>query len=418
MQIDAFFKKMSLPLSGKTLVVAVSGGPDSMALLDMLNAIKKKYQFKLVAAHLDHQLRLDSFHETEIISKYCYQKKIKLVKQKWPTKLHPESGIEEAAREYRYTFLLQVARDNMCDYLLTAHHCDDLLENILLKLIRSGNPREMNSLQAVSDFHDVLLLRPLLTVEKTELLEYDYQKNIAFIVDETNNQDDVLRNRLRHNVVPLLKRENSAIGKNALRFSQQLNLMTSLVEKHFTQLNKPEKFLGVAYRITRDSLCSLSAQEKNFYWQSFIWHNWHIRVNENLANFELITYQDYFYLLKSEVSFFSKAKLIQLDQSFSFGKRSFFISTSWHKNPLIGEFYAAKNIVLSVGSLTNGTKLLLKNGQHVKSKKKFAQSGIPSALRQYCLTVYGEDRPIFIEQTYSNQYVPTDSQKYYVYINN
>lgn len=418
MQIDTFFKKMSLPLKDKTLLVAVSGGPDSMALLDMLNTIQKKYQFKLIAAHLDHQLRLDSFHETEIISKYCHQKKIKLVDQKWPIKLHPKSGIEDAARAYRYTFLLKVVRDNMCDYLLTAHHCDDLLENILLKFIRSGNPCEMNSLQAVSDFHETLLLRPLLTVEKTELLEYDHQNNITFIVDETNNQDDVLRNRLRHNVVPLLKKENSAIGKNALRFSRQINLMTNLVEKQFAQLNKPEKFLGAAYRIKSEFLCSLSTQEKIFYWQSFIWHNWHIRVNENLANFELIAYQDYFYLFKSGVSFFSKAKMIQLDQSFSFGNRSFFISNKYHKNQLIGEFYATKNIVLSAGSLAKGTKLLLKSGQHVKSKKMFAQNGIPSTLRQYCLTVYGEGRPIFIEQTYSNQYVTANSQKYYVYLNN
>ncbi|MEB3362741.1 ATP-binding protein [Lactobacillus sp. R2/2] len=104
MQIDNFFKKHDLELTGKTLVVAVSGGPDSLALLDLLYELKSRYQFKLIAAHLDHKLRSDSFKEENVIAKYSQGRDIKVVNGYWPPKEHPNVGIEAAARKYRYHF--------------------------------------------------------------------------------------------------------------------------------------------------------------------------------------------------------------------------------------------------------------------------------------------------------------------------
>ncbi|MBA1394164.1 tRNA lysidine(34) synthetase TilS, partial [Lactobacillus sp. XV13L] len=225
-------------LKNKTLVVATSGGPDSMALLDMLNTIKDDQHFHLIAAHLDHRLRPDSFREAAAIDQYCGKKQIKVVHGTWPQALHPQSGVEAAARRYRYDFLAQVMHKNAGDYLLTAHHCDDLLENILIKFIRSGDPSEMNSLQAVSGWRGALLLRPLLTLEKADLLAYVRSRGIPFVIDETNNEDEALRNRLRHQVIPVLKRENPHIGRSALRFNRRVNQMASIVARTFTQLGQ------------------------------------------------------------------------------------------------------------------------------------------------------------------------------------
>ena len=109
------------------------------------------------------------------------------------------------------------------NYLLTAHHGDDLLENILLKFIRSGNPEEMNSLQDIGSMHGVVLLRPLLAYSKQELLEYDQEREIDYVIDSTNTEDETVRNRLRHHVVPLLKEENPNLISNALRFSEKMS---------------------------------------------------------------------------------------------------------------------------------------------------------------------------------------------------
>ena len=418
MRIDDFFKVNHLPLAAKTLVVAVSGGPDSLALLDLLYQIKEQYQFRLLAAHLDHQLRPDSFEEEKVISAYCQNKSIELINEKWPKSLQPIVGVEAAARKYRYDFLVKIMRNYQGDYLLTAHHMDDLLENILLKFIRSGNPSEMNSLRAISEMQGMTLLRPLLNVTKADLLEYDKKHHIPYVIDQTNNEDDTLRNRLRHHVIPLLKKENKKIGQNALRFSKEVSLLTSIVDERFAQFDQPKKFLNVAYRLKTSALKQLNSEQKQAFWQHFIWQTWQERVNQNLANYTLLVYQGFFYLFKQLPARPANKEII-LDQVFSFNKRKFLLSLKTAEpHKLIGNFRASNKKQFTAGSILPGTKLLLKDGSHVKSKKKFAQSGIPNILRPYCLTIYDGDKVVFIEQTYSNQQVCSGEKCFYLYEDN
>ena len=415
MQIDNFFKENHLPLTGKTLVVAVSGGPDSLALLDLLYQIKKRYHFKLISAHLDHQLRPDSLEEEKVISVYCVNKGIQSVNGIWPQNLHPATGIEAAARKYRYNFLVKVMQQHQGDYLLTAHHMDDLLENILLKFIRSGNPNEMNSLRAVGKVQGMTLLRPLLSKKKDDLLLYDQKRQISYVIDKTNYEDDTLRNKLRHHVIPLLKTENKQVGQNALRFSEQVSLLTTMANKNFAQLKQPEFFLGIAYRLEISALADLAIEEKTAFWQNFIWHKWHERVNKNLANFTLIEYQGFFYLF-NKLPALPISQKVSIGQEFSFNNRKFLLSLKPEKSQkLIGQFVAEKQKQIRVGPIKPGTKLLLQNGNHTKSKKKFAQSSIPNILRPYCLTIYVGDKVVFIERTYSNQMVGSNETKYFLY---
>ncbi|WEV70598.1 tRNA lysidine(34) synthetase TilS [Lactobacillus sp. ESL0785] len=408
-----------MALQNKTLVLATSGGPDSMALLDMLNNIQVKYNLRLVAAHLDHRLRSDSAQETTLITDYCQDKQIEIVNAVWPKQLHPEAGVEAAARAFRYDFLLQVMHQKQGDYLLTAHHCDDLLENILLKFIRSGNPSEMNSLQAVSHWADVTLLRPLISFSKADLLTYDQTRRIAFIEDKTNNEDDVLRNRLRHHVVPLLKEENSVLGLNALRFSKQMATLTDLAARTLTQLPQPQKVLGFAYQLQQSALNSLSESEQIYYWQNFIWQTWQVRTGANLAGFRLIKYQRYFYLMPQNLPPRPKAVLVKPNQVFVFGARRLLVTRQLLPGQqCLGKFQLAKTCELIAKSLPPGAKLLLKSGLHVKSKKEFAKSGIPAILRPYCLALYKHEEPVFVEQAYRNQRHNSNAEQYYIYIDN
>lgn len=416
MQIDEFFRSHQLPLKDQTIVIATSGGPDSMALLDLFYSSQKKYHYRLVAAHLDHGLRADSGQEIKVIEQYCRSKKIKVVNGVWPQALHPLQGVEAAARQYRYAFLTRIVEEQGAAYLVTAHHCDDLLENILLKFIRSGNPSEMNSLHAVSRMHGKLLLRPLLSFEKKTLLSYVEEKKIPYVIDCTNEDDEVLRNRLRHHLIPLLKQENPVIGQNALRFSQQLMVMSDLASQNLAQIKQPEPFLNVAYRLERMVLAHMPVEQQTAYWQQFIWKNWHVRVNEQLGHFQLLSYQNYFYLLANNLPRPTQRFSVTTGQSFVFNKRKLRLTSAVEENrPLIGRFYAPINAQLTAGSLKQGAKLLLKTGEHVKSKKKFAASAIPSALRPFCLTIYADDQPVFVEKTYTNQQVASDFQQYYLY---
>lgn len=415
MKIIDFFKQHHFKLKNKTVIVAASGGPDSMALVNMLNELQKKEKFTLILAHLDHQLREDSEQETTLLSQYCHEHRLRLVNAKWPKDLQPQTGIEAAARAYRYSFLQTVMQKYHGDYLLTAHHGDDLLENILLKLIRSGYPEEMNSLQAVSKRQGMLLLRPLLSFSKKELLAYDRKHQLKFIEDQTNFEDNTMRNRLRHYVVPLLKKENPQLLKNALRFSNEENLLTNLANKNVRKIRQPEEFLRCSFRIKTDELKSLPLEEQNYYWRNFIWQKWHRRVSDYFPGYHLIEYQGFIYLWPSKLRINNEKSEIEVNKTFTFMDQLFLLTQVRRKDELIGDFWSADKS-FQAGSLPVGAKLCLQNGHHAKAKKMFAQAAIPAKLRPFCLTIFNaSNEPIFIENTYRDQRWYHHADHFYLY---
>lgn len=415
MTLENFFKENNLPLRGHKVVLAVSGGPDSMALTGMFQALRKKVAFPLILAHFDHQLRPDSAQEGKLLGRYCQKQHLLLMEAKWRKDKQPRHGIEAAARAARYAFLLQVARKQKAAYLVTAHQNDDLIENILLKLIRSGNPSEMNSLPAISRRGGLLLLRPLLSYSKKDLLTYDHQHHLPFIEDATNLSDSTLRNRLRHHVVPLLKEENGALGRNALRFCREEDLYQRLANKALQAAGQPQLFLAGSYRLPQARLASFSKAEINYYWRSFIWQTWHKRVNENLGSFRLLAYQGYFYLLPAHLPDQNCRFSVRLDRPFCLQGRQFLLTTHKQSGQLIGHFWSSqKNF--QAGNWQPGFKLRLASGGHVKAKKMFAQAGIPGPLRRYCLTIFDvHGQPLWVQETYQDQSWYAHGQRYQVY---
>lgn len=409
-----FFTDEHLPLFGKKLLVAVSAGPDSMALLDMLAHLRLSQGFSLAAAHLDHKLRADSWREQKVLANYCQTQAIPLVAGVWPQNMHPTKGIEAAAREFRYRFLIKKMRELDADYLLTAHHGDDLLENILLKFIRSGNPAEMNSLQAQSKMQGFKLLRPLLYFSKQELLAYDQKNQVPYVLDASNDKDDTQRNRLRHNVIPLLKKENPRLLAHANNFRKEMNAYQQEL-----QLPQAEKFL-VGIRIAAADLKQLDPDKKNLIFSRLIWQHWRrqrqVRFSgsrSQVAGFTIIFYKDFYYLVKNEdLVLGSVSQAVDCECKFHFLHRNFMITTRPITQQLVGTFYA------STGRFTACNKVadfLLKNGQHVKAKKKFAEHAVPAALRLNCITLMVNGRSVFTEGAYSNQVFSSDARKYYLY---
>ncbi|NRO61767.1 tRNA(Ile)-lysidine synthase [Lactobacillus helveticus] len=416
MKIADFFRENNINVTDKKLLVAASSGPDSMALLDMLKNLQDNAHFKLMAAHFNHQLRADSEEESKLLKKYCSENHVPLFIAKWPKEDQPKVGIEAAARHARYAFLTQMAKENNADYLLTAHHGDDLLENILLKFIRSGNPEEMNSLQMIGKMHGIKLLRPLLGYSKAELLQYNQEYQIDFVIDSTNQADETMRNRLRHHVVPLLKKENPALIRNALFFSQKMDELIDYVDEKNSAMGQLESFLNVAYRIKSEALSQLTEKERIFFWQRMIWQKYHRRVNENLGNFVVMEYQNYFYLYKKQNILEVRKQKINLNQPFVFRNRKMVLSTERKTDlKLIGDFWFKPDTEFSMGELVPGSKLLLKNGHHVKAKKKFAENAIPLALRPFCLAIYAENEPVFVEKIYQNKNWIKNSKHYFLY---
>jgi len=213
------------------LVIGVSGGPDSICLLDMLYRLK----FDLVIAHFDHQIRENSSSDRDFVAKTAekYGLLISSEDADIPTRAERwKTGIEETARESRHQFLFDVAKKEGADAVVTAHHADDQVETILMHLLRGSGTQGITGMQklALTAYSDkVPLVRPLLTTWRSEILAYCDANDLDYVIDKSNRDTNYLRNRVRHELIPKLEEYNPKIRQTLLRMSENLS-----VEKNFT----------------------------------------------------------------------------------------------------------------------------------------------------------------------------------------
>lgn len=183
------------PKPGK-YVVAVSGGVDSVALLDML---AQKGEYELIVAHADHGIRDDSAADAVFVAKLALNYGYNIV----ITKLHlPKDSSEANMRHARYDFLFKVMQDHGATGIITAHHLDDVLETSIMN-VRRGTDRY----GAAGGMNREGIIRPLSDVTKQKILEYAQQHNLEWHEDSTNSDTTYTRNDIRQNVLPEIDRE-------------------------------------------------------------------------------------------------------------------------------------------------------------------------------------------------------------------
>lgn len=195
---------------GQRVICAVSGGADSMALLWCLWTLRETLCIEVEAAHFDHRLRgAESERDARFVQEFCAKNGIVLHLGAASPADYGACGIEETARRLRYEFF-----DTLdCDRLATAHNADDNAETVLLHLLRGTGLRGLCGIPPVRG----RIVRPLLFASREEILQFLRDENVGFVEDSTNSSDDYLRNRLRHNVMPLLHAETPALSARLVR---------------------------------------------------------------------------------------------------------------------------------------------------------------------------------------------------------
>lgn len=206
------------------VVVAVSTGVDSMVLLDLLQKLPDNLRPQLIVAHVNHQLRLQSQEEEAFIRHYCRAHNLHLLVHQWSQAEHPQTGIEDAARRMRYRFFAGVMRESHASCLVTAHHQNDLAETMLMKLTRGGQLHQLVGIEEQRSFANGRLVRPLLPFTKQELKEYASQNHLKWFEDATNKELTISRNRFRHQIIPLLERENPNLLNALTSYHDQLEM--------------------------------------------------------------------------------------------------------------------------------------------------------------------------------------------------
>ena len=216
--IYEFLSKLSIK-EDDVLVVGVSFGPDSMYLLYLLKQYFKNN--KIICAHIHHNHRKESDDEALLLEKFCNENDIIFEFMKI-NEYNNNKFTEEEARSKRYEFFESLIKKYNSKYLFTAHHGDDLIETVLMRIVRGSNLKGYSAINLVSNRDNYKIVRPLLYVDKKTILEQCNKNNIPYANDLSNTDERYTRNRYRNNVLPVLKKENKDVHMKFLDFSNNM----------------------------------------------------------------------------------------------------------------------------------------------------------------------------------------------------
>lgn len=225
-KVMEYMVRHQLVSKNTTVLIGVSGGPDSMALLHFYMSIQDEWNLKLVALSVDHQLRGDESKEDLLyVQQMCEKWKINFVAASFDVKAYSREkqiGTQVAAREVRYHFYAEQMKKFHADYLALGHHGDDQIETMLMSFTRSSSPLALSGIPVKRDFFGGQIVRPFLVLQKKDVLEYCQNHAISPRMDPSNEETDYTRNYFRKHVIPLIKEKNNRIHITVQRLSESL----------------------------------------------------------------------------------------------------------------------------------------------------------------------------------------------------
>jgi len=221
---------------GDTVVVGCSGGPDSMALLHLLLKIKKEMDIAIICCHVNHNVRKESITEMEFLRKYCLNHGVEF--EAMTIKNYGDDNFHNEARTIRYTFFNDIVKKYNAKYLMTAHHGDDLMETILMRIVRGSTLKGYSGFSKIVKMKNYSIVRPLINVTKEEIAEYDKKEKIPYVIDSSNVKDKYTRNRYRKVALPFLKSEDPLVHQKFLKLSNTLLEYNDYIDKEMSKIIK------------------------------------------------------------------------------------------------------------------------------------------------------------------------------------
>ena len=207
-----------------------------MCLLNIITNFATVKKLKIICAHVNHKVRKKSDEEEKMVREYCKNKNI-IFELLTIDEYKQIKFNEDDARKRRYVFFEELIKKYKAQYLLTAHHGDDLIETVLMRLTRGSNLNGYIGIKKESKNKGYYILRPLLTTTKEEIINYNKKNGVPYENDESNNSTNYTRNRYRKVILPFLKKEEKNIHKKYLKFSEELDSYNEFVI-NFIKKNK------------------------------------------------------------------------------------------------------------------------------------------------------------------------------------
>ena len=227
-------RKHELIENGDTIVIGVSGGPDSMTLLNVLILLNKmqKINCKLVVAHINHGIRVEADEETKYVQEFCQKNNIPCyVRKEKVEELARESkiGTEEAGRKARYEFFDEISQKTSSNKIAVAHNKNDKIETIIMHVLRGSGT---SGLIGIEPIRENKYIRPLIETAREDIEKYCLENNLEPKIDKTNLESIYKRNKIRNDLIPYIKKEfNPNIVKTINRLSEVATEENEYLEK-------------------------------------------------------------------------------------------------------------------------------------------------------------------------------------------
>ena len=219
-------KKYNLINENDKIVLGVSGGPDSISMLNILNELRKEkiIQFNIVVAHVNHMIREEAIDDENYVKNYCDKNNIEcFIKRIDVLKIANENkmGTEETGRKVRYDFFKEVMEKTDSNKIGIAHNKNDKVETIIMHLLRGSG---LSGLTGIEPIRDNIYIRPLIECERQEIEQYCKEHKLEPRIDKTNFENEYTRNKIRNIVIPYIKQEfNPNIIETINRFSELIS---------------------------------------------------------------------------------------------------------------------------------------------------------------------------------------------------
>ena len=267
----------NINIKSEYVIAAISGGPDSMYLLDILYNLN----FKIVVAHVHHNIRKESDYEAETLKKYCEEKNIIFEMMKIE-KYTNDKFSEVEARKLRYEFFDKLIKKYNSDILFTAHHGDDLIETILMRLTRGSSIKGYAGFERISTDRGYKIARPLIFLTKKEIEEYLDKNGLWYAKDVSNESDKYTRNRYRKYILPELKKENPLVHYKFIDYNDKMLMIDNYMKSIATNFLNDKKEINTIEFNKLDKIVKIYVLEqylKNIYEEEIIKiNNQHIDI--------------------------------------------------------------------------------------------------------------------------------------------
>lgn len=224
-------KKYGLIQAKDKIVLGVSGGPDSITMLDILRQIREEFDFEIVVAHINHMIRKEAIIDEEYVKKYCEKNNIKCFVKRIDVidiANNKKIGTEEAGRLVRYDFFDEVLKQTGSNKIAIAHNKNDKIETIIMHLLRGSGLSGLKGIEPIRGN----IIRPLIECEREEIEKYCDENRLEPRIDKTNFENDYTRNKIRNIVIPYIEKElNPNIIETIDRLSEVVKKEDRYLEK-------------------------------------------------------------------------------------------------------------------------------------------------------------------------------------------